>query len=158
MFPLPPHFRLGAAFLGVALLTWGCATPQPDAAPQKTSYRAVPTPTGVRLTSEGAAVIEVETSAEPLFGRVEERVRKEYRVTFINHDLRWIEGETRTRHLTVQVRSLTTGKAGLSVAFRDRKTEKPLPEASAELAAELAAASTPLPPKPTSPPPPGLRE
>ncbi len=154
--PRPHFYRLGVA-LGVVLLTGGCATPA-GVTPQKTSYRAVSTPTGVRLTSEGAAVIEVETPAEALFDRVEERVRKEYRVTFINHDLRWIEGETRTRHLTVQVRSLTTGKAGLSVAFQDRKTGTPLPEVSAAWAAELAASSTPLPPKPADPAPPELRE
>ena len=69
----------------------------------------------LRLTKNHEVSAEVEITPDVLFRATESLLRKNYKVTFFNDHLRWIEAESRQHRYAVRIQSLTTGKSGITI-------------------------------------------
>ena len=93
-----PSTRLSlpvAALAAVAFGLAGCGSPRSPGI--KTDRPQLPpTALGALTTPAGSASAEVTLPADMAFDITENLLRKNYRITFINHNLRRLEAETKT--------------------------------------------------------------
>ncbi|MCC7517590.1 MAG: hypothetical protein IT578_00225 [Verrucomicrobiae bacterium] len=118
------------------LLTTGCAAPT-SFRKGASRYREIPVPAGLRISKQGEVVAELDSSPDLLFEQVSQRLRREYRITFINSTIRQIEGEDRASRVAVRITPLLTGKTGVTVLVKRKDLEEPDPMKAVEIAAAL---------------------
>ena len=114
----------------------GCGTTQTPGKEEK-SFRAPATEMGVRTTTTGQAVTEVDRPLEEIFDIAENELQKEMKLTFVNRSLGKIEAETKKTLFEVAFVVLTTGKVGMIITVTDRDGKKTNGRAARHLADDI---------------------
>ena len=130
-------------------LCGGCGT-IPKTEKETSIPRLPPTSMGVRTNRLGTAIFEIDQPAQVVFEIAEDYLRKEFKVTFINRNLRKIDAKKKNILFMIECVGLTTGKTGLSVTALAGEDEKKYPfyEAARDLADEIAKTLKASPKKP----------